>query len=254
MKLSRVIFFIALFGAAFWLYRINYWQVMGHQNIKLSGKSGREISADLYAVNSPKGWLLMAHSMPETKESWNIFASDMQKFGYESLAFDLSGYGESDGGPDGYIKFSKEDHQAGIYDLETAWDYLKSRGASSKKTAVIGGSIGANLSLLFLTEHPEISGGVLLSAGDYQGINSAELVKKLNADQKLLLAASKLDERSAGNNSEQNAEYYNLASQVKNRHLILFEGKGHATELFNLKEEYNLEEAIIKFLEIGKIN
>ncbi len=254
MKLSRILFFIALLAAVFWLYGINYWQIMDHQNIKLSGKDGKKIAADLYPANNPKGWVLFAHSMPETKESWKDLANRLKDLGYESLAIDLCGHGESDGGPNSYQKFSDAEHQAGIKDLEAAWGFLKSRGALPEKTVVVGASIGANLSLQFLTENPDFNGGILLSPGNYKGIDSAILVKRLNENQKILFVASRKDERSAGNNAEDNQNYYNLAAQVKNRHLIVFDGAGHGESLLKLEEEYDLTGAIIKFLEIGKTN
>ena len=250
----------AIFSAAAVIgivYFINYYQIYSFMSVKkvsFIAPDNKKISANLFLADNPKGWLLLTHIMPETKESWNKFASDLQKSGYESLAIDLRGHGGSEGGPGGYAEFSKEEHQAAINDLEAGWQYLKSRGALPEKSTAIGGSIGANLSLLFLTRHPDVGGGVLLSAGNYQGIDSAELVKRLAANQKLLLVASKLDERTAGNNAEQNREYYNLSSQVLNRHLIIFDGAGHGTSLFELKEEYDLERAVIKFLESGRIN
>lgn len=213
-----------------------------------------KIAYDLYEVKNPKGRLILAHMMPATKESWRDFAGELQKLGYESLAIDLRGHGESEGGPDGYKNFSDREHQVSINDLEAAWEFLKSRGVTPDKTVLIGASIGANLSLQFLTEHPKISGGAFLSPGDYKGIDSKVLVKKLSPNQKIIFAASRKDDRSAGNNAVQNQEYYNLASQVKNRHLILFDGAGHGTELLDLIKEFDLSQAIIKFLDYGSIN
>lgn len=110
----------------------------------------KKIAANLYKVENPKGWLILIHMMPAAKESWKKFAEEMRESGYESLAIDLRGHGESEGGPDGYQKFSDEEHQNGIYDLEAAWEFLKSAGAKPEKTALIGASIGANLALEFI--------------------------------------------------------------------------------------------------------
>ena len=213
----------------------------------------KKIAYDLYEVANPKGWLILTHMMPATKESWQDFASELQKLGYESVAIDLRGHGESDGGPNGYQKFSDAEHQASIKDLEAAWEFLKSRGATPDKTVLIGASIGANLSLQFLAENPEVSGGVLLSPGNYKGIDSATLVKKLNEDQNLVFVASKKDERVSRNNADQNKQYY-LSASIKNKYLIIYEGAGHGTELFDLKNEFDLTAAILKFLENGSIN
>lgn len=225
------------------------------EKLDLKTSDGVKIAANLRkASGKENGWLILVHMLPTDKESWDNFAKDLQGFGYASLALDLRGHGESEGGPTGYLKFSDEEHQAGINDLEAAWDYLKSNGADPAKTYLIGASIGANLSLQLLINHPELAGGVLLSPGNYRGIDSARLVKKLSAGQKILFAASRKDERAGGNNAQQNQQYYNSAAQVKIRHLVLFDGAGHGTDLFNLKEEFDLMDAIKKFLTNGNIN
>jgi len=270
MKFGRVFFSIFLLAVIFWLYKINRWQIglpfMSNRSIDLIASDGKKIAADFYNADNPKGWLIFVHSMPETKESWKDLAEELRSLGYAGVAIDLRGHGDSttqtnaDGTRTdaeiklGYQNFSDEEHQAGIGDIEAAWEFLKSSGAVPEKTNLIGASIGANLSLKFLTEHSDIGGAALLSAGNYKGMDSELLVSKLGPDQKILLVASKLDERSAGNNASDNQRYYDLASQVKNRHLILFDGAGHGTDLLKLEEEYNLKESIIKFLENGGIN
>ena len=224
------------------------------EKIVFKTTDNKSIHANLFRAENPKGWLLFIHMMPADRESWNEFAEEAQNVGYESLAIDLRGHGESDSGPNGYLNFSDAEHRASIADLEAGWEFLQSRGAVADKTTVIGASIGANLSLQFLTQHPEISGGVLLSPGNYKGIDSALLVKKLAGNQKIIFAASRKDDMVTGNNAEQNQQYYNLATQVKNRHLILFDGVGHGTGLFKLKTEYDLSKATINFLNNGFIN
>lgn len=224
------------------------------EKVNFLSSDNKKIVANLFQVKNPKGWLLLSHMMPAVKESWNEFAQELQNLGYESLAIDLRGHGESEGGPDGFAKFTDAEHQASIQDLEAGWKFLQSRGAVLEKTVMIGASIGANLSLQFATLHLDVSGVILLSPGNYKGIDSGVLARKLSSAQKLLLVASVKDERAGGNNADTNKEYYNAASQVENRHLIIFDGAGHGTDLFGLKEEFDLIEAIKKFLESGFIN
>lgn len=220
------------------------------EKINLLTSDSKKISANLYKVQSPKGWLILIHMMPAAKESWDEFAGKMQEFGYESLAIDLRGHGESEGGPDGYQKFSDEERQASIQDLESAWEFLKSMGAMPDKTAVIGASVGANLALQFLAENQDIKKAVLLSAGlNYQGIKTEPMAKKLNKDQSLILVTSKND----GDNTEEAKKLYNLANSL-NKHLIIFEKGGHGTNMFSAKEEFDLIGAILKFLNYGSIN
>ena len=250
-----IIAVIAAVAAVYFISLNSVLPMIGNtKDINLIASDNVKIAANLFEVSRPKGWLILIHMLPATKESWDEFAGEMRSLGYESLAIDLRGHGKSNGGPDGYQKFSDAQHQAGIKDVEAAWEFLKTRGAVPEKTTVIGASIGANLGLQFLTLHRDIGGGVFLSPGDYKGIDSSVLVKKLDANQKLILVASRKDDRTTGNNAEQNQIYYNSAAQVRTRHLIIFDGAGHGTELFGLKEEFNLTEAIKKFLTNGTIN
>ena len=120
------------------------------EKVNILTTDGRKIAGNFYSVPNPRGWLLLAHMMPATKESWDNFAKSMQESGYASLAIDLRGHGKSSGGPDGYKSFTDAMHQASIYDLDAGWDFLKLRGAVPEKTALIGASIGANLALQFI--------------------------------------------------------------------------------------------------------
>lgn len=229
--------------------------IIKETNQKFMGKhlktlDGVRIAYNLYQVESSNGWLILVHMMPATKESWRDFANELQKHGYESLAIDLRGHGESEGGPEGYKNFGDAEHQASIKDLEAAWKFLESRGATPEKTILVGASIGGNLSLQFLAGHPDFKKGVLLSPGlNYRGLETLPLVKKLKLNQSLVFAVSKDD----GDNVSQNKALYNSATS-KNKHLIIFDAGGHGTNMFKAKEEYDLTGAILKFLDYGSIN
>lgn len=220
------------------------------EKINLTASDGLSISANFYPSTEGRGWLLLTHMMPATKESWNTFAKEMQNKGYSSIAIDLRGHGESAGGPDGYRNFSDAEHQAGILDLESAWDFLKSRGASSEKTTVIGASIGANLSLQFLEKNQEIAKGVLLSAGlNYHGVKTEDATRKMNINQSILLVTSRDDD----GNAAENELLYKTLPEKMNKQLIILENAGHGTNMFS-SDELNLTGVIKKFLEHGSIN
>jgi len=127
---------------------------------------------------------------------------------------------------------------------------MQKRGATPNKTAVIGASIGANLSLQFIAEHPEIKKVAALSPGlNYRGVNAKSAVQQFNIDQSVVFVTSNDD----GANTAQNQELY-TATSVKNKHLIIFEAGGHGTNMFSAKIEYDLAAALLKFLEHGTIN
>lgn len=214
-------------------------------------KDGVKIVADLYSVSNPIGWLVLSHMMPATKESYSDLAQRLQNLGYESLAIDLRGHGESDGGPNGFTQFSDSEHQKSIFDLEASVDYLiKNRGAVAEKISFIGASIGANLSLQYISEHPEYKTAILLSAGlNYKGIKTEPMVKKLKVGQKILFVGAKDDERSGGNNVEMNQKLYDLTPAGIEKKIQIYDSGGHGTDI--LKNQPELMNLIIQFLQLN---
>ncbi len=212
--------------------------------IFLTTEDGVKIAADLYEVDSPRLWAVLVHMMPATKESYQELARKFQGLGYESIAIDLRGHGESDGGPDGYRDFSDQQHQKSALDLEAAADYLaKNRKATSDKIFFVGASIGANLSLRCVSEHPEFPTAVLLSAGsNYHGIKTEPLVENLKTGQKVFFVSGKDD----GNNAEENRTLYDLMPAGTQKKIQVYENGGHGTDI--LKNRPDLTELIIGFI------
>ncbi len=221
------------------------------EKIILTTDDNKQIAAVFYSASNPTRWLILTHMMPATKESWDGFAKEMQNEGYASIAIDLRGHGASEGGPSGYKKFNNAEHQAGIKDLEAAWKFLRTRGAEPGITAVIGASIGANLSLQFLAEHPTVTKAVLLSAGlDYRGIAAKPLAKKIGLRQLILLTTSKDDD----DNAADNKAIFDILPATSNKHLIVFDNGGHGNMMLSAVDEMDLTDVIKKFLENGSVN
>lgn len=202
-----------------------------------------KIAYDWYPAETPRGYLILIHMMPAAKDSWREFAGFLQKTGYASIAIDLRGHGQSDGGPNGYQKFSDNDHQKSILDVQAAVDFLKQQGAAPEKIAIAGASIGANLSLQYIAEHPEFKTAILLSPGlNYRGIQTEPLIQKLKSDQKAMFVSSRDD----GNNAEMNEKLASLIPAGVKKDLIIYETGGHGTTL--LRTQPDLKEKIIESL------
>ncbi len=199
------------------------------EKISLTTKDNIKITANIFKADNPKGWLVLVHIMPQTKESWSNLAKSLQSIGYESIAIDLRGHGESDGGPDGYLNFSDADHQKSISDLEAAVDYLlENRNATSDKISFIGASIGANLSLRYISEHSEFKKAILLSAGlNYRGIKTEPLVKNLKTGQGVFLISSRDD----ASNAEENQKLYDSVPSEAQKKIQIYESGGHGTDI-----------------------
>jgi alpha-beta hydrolase superfamily lysophospholipase len=220
--------------------------------IFLTTKDNIKIAADLcpaegpdgLASSLPKGWLVLTHMMPATKESWRDFAMELQNFGYESIAIDLRGHGESEGGPNRFIGFSDAEHQKSILDLEAAVEYLTtSRKATRDKVVFVGASIGANLSLQYIAENPGFRTAILLSPGlNYRGIETEPLVKKLKAEQKALFVSAKDD----GDNAEENQKLFDLVPAGVQKKIQIYETGGHGTDI--LASQLGLKNLIVEFI------
>lgn len=189
--------------------------------------------------------VLCLHMMPATKESWSEFQEKLFDKGYSSLAIDLRGHGESINGLGArldYKEFSNSEHAAKIKDVAAAVSWMLKNGAETEKIVLIGASIGANLAIQFLAEHPDIPGAAALSPGlDYKGIVTMPLAKALARKQSLFLSASDDDPESY--NAVQKLNEISLAKTK----LRLFHNSGHGTNMF--KTEPHLMDELIDWLE-----
>lgn len=215
--------------------------------IYITVSDNAKIAANLYPTQNPSGWIVFNHMMPATKESWDSLAKTFQSLGYEGIAIDLRGHGESEGGPSGYEQFGNADHQKSILDVESAVEYLTlNRGATPDRISLIGASIGANLSLEYLVEHPEFKTVVLLSGGlNYFGIQAQELVGQLKAGQKALFVSARDDER-VSNNAEQTQKLYDLTPANIQKQIKIYDAGGHGTSI--LEKQPELNQLVINFV------
>lgn len=204
------------------------------EEIILTTKDGVRIYADYYKGQRPDSLgVVLLHMMPATKESWKNFALKLQKAGFQALAIDFRGHGESTG-KDGetldYKKFNNSQHQQKIHDAEEAARFLISKNNPAPKMMFFAGaSIGANIALQYMSEHTIIKGGVLLSPGlDYRGVQTEQFIKKIANDQSLFLAAGgEGDEYS----TETIKKLYDMATCKKQMKIV--KNGGHGTDLFS---------------------
>lgn len=226
-------------------------QTIPMQQINLTTSDNKVISADYFAVNEPKGWVIFSHMMPASKESWTGLAEILQGLGYAGLAIDLRGHGQSTGGPNGYQNFSDLEHQKSILDIDAAVKYLEtSEKATSDKIIFIGASIGANLSLQYIAEHPEFSSAILLSPGvNYRGIEALPLAKNLKAGQRVLLIGAKDDEINLGKLASQITEIAQAIPAGVDKEIKIYDTGGHGTDI--LSNQPGLAQIIINYLNSG---
>jgi len=140
---------------------------------------------------------ILLHMMPATKESWEHIAQELLDFGYASLAFDQRGHGKSTmGGTLDYKNFGEPEQQAKRLDLEAALEWAYTQGFNDARIVLIGASIGANLSIRALAEHPNLPLAIALSPGlNYRGVTTDDAIVKIRPSQKVVLVASDDDDR-----------------------------------------------------------
>lgn len=217
------------------------------QKITFTTSDGVQIVGNFYqpAGNIIARIVLFLPMMPATKESWDTLAKELQKKEVVSLAIDLRGHGESIRQDDkrlDYTKFSDEEHKASRLDVEAALEWLeKKMRLGLEQMSVVGASIGANLALQALGEHPRLGKAIALSPGlNYRGIGPKQMVESLEEYQAVFYVTSKDD----GSNVKETEELYNATKGQKQSKI--YDNAGHGTTMLERTED--LLPSIIEFI------
>lgn len=201
------------------------------EKVSFQTSDGVTIVGNWYGVENPKRFALLLHMMPATKESWALLAEALKAAGVASLAIDFRGHGESTQSTRGtldYKKFSDAEQQAKMRDVEAAVAWLKEKGAREETTALVGASIGANLAMVYGSEHHKIPVIVALSPGlDYHGVSAERAGARIAPEQKVLLAAAEGDTYSFGTINTLASRMVAVAPEV-----LRYRGSAHGTDLF----------------------
>ena len=173
---------------------------------------------------SPHPTVLLLHMLGSNREVWVEFAATLNENGYNTLAVDMRGHGETGG---------DREWSLAADDLILVWQYLAERpDVDETRIAIIGGSIGANMALLTGANLPQINTVALLSPGlDYRGVETAPAMAAYG-DRPVLIIASTEDTYSANSSRD-------LATQALNENsfLHLYSGAGHGTNMFGRAED-----------------
>ena len=237
------------------------------ESIALTTSDNVRITGHWYPVAEPKGWTLLLHMMPASKESYTALAEELQRRGIASLAIDFRGHGESQGGQAGYMRFSDAEQQAKIQDVRAAvlWidDHAEQSATLPKeygahppanyirpRLVVVGASIGANLALQLFEEEPGLAGVVLLSPGlDYRGVKTDVIARTIRDHESrdrtqqgrlspLFLAAGGVDDRYSTETVHALAEILKGRVNIKS-----FDNAGHGTTMFEREPTFLTEVA-----------
>lgn len=239
-----LMFILAISGAA-------SGEEMG-QPVQLDTAGPITLQAVYYPARDPKASVLLLHMLGRDKSDWKEFALALQANGYESLAVDLRGHGESAKQKDqifSWKKFEPADFMMMPEDVNTAYQWLKQKNGS-KPVFIVGASLGANLAIICASKNPEVAGAALLSPGlDYRGIQIARYTSQYTG-RPLFMASARDDEYSW-------VSVHYLMDLAKTDDKILKDyppGAGHGTQIFKYKpaekNEMSLQDLLLEW--IGK--
>jgi dienelactone hydrolase len=206
------------------------------EDISFNTSDGIKIAATFYKASNPNGSaVILLHMRARSRADWENFAPKLNDSGFDALAIDFRGHGESGGV--NVSNFSDSDYQNLILDIKAADSYLKNKDANTK-IAIVGASIGANTALNYAVQNPNVKAVVLLSPGlNYMGVKTDETSKQITIP--VFLATSSDDQQSyAGLSTWQ--------KNIKNLELVTYTNAGHGTNMFGSHPE--LSDKIINWL------
>jgi pimeloyl-ACP methyl ester carboxylesterase len=141
--------------------------------------------------NSPSSiakTVICFHMMPATKESYIPLMQELEKVSWLAAAIDFRGHGEStENRTLDWHNFDEDEHQKYLIDAEALYEEMLKMG---KIDALVGASIGANISLVMQAKY-KIASSVLLSPGlEYHGIETIPSAKHLDYNQSCYIVAA----------------------------------------------------------------
>lgn len=134
----------------------------------------------LPARTDPAPAVVMVHMLGSDRSAYDELQLLFADEGIGSLAIDLRGHGQSEGGPEGHQHFKDLEWQAALADVQNALSSLAELPeTNAERLGLIGASIGANYALMAAAERPGTP-VVALSAGkNYKGVDPTGEMPKL---------------------------------------------------------------------------
>ena len=140
------------------------------QNVSINSPDGVVLVGTYYEgekANTPA--ILLLHQWQSDRHSWDDFAKEMQRDGFNVLSIDGRGFGESVKKTDGTAVAagrSDDDVKAMLGDVGAAFDFLsKQKNVDPKRVGIIGASYGSSLAIIYAADHPNVAAVALMSPG-----------------------------------------------------------------------------------------
>jgi dienelactone hydrolase len=222
-------------------------KIGGPQTVTIDSPDGVKLVGSLYEAGKPMSpTLLLLHQWQSDRHSYDDFAQKMQGAGFNVLAIDGRGFGESMKKADGTAVAAGRtdaDVKAMLGDVGAAFDFLaKNKNVDPKRIALVGASYGSSLALIYAADKPEVAAVALLSPGlNYFGSMQTAPAMKKYGKRPVYMTAAEDDKDSAEALKALGAAVAD-ADHVKKMYSA---GAGHGTALF--KSKPGLADELLEF-------
>lgn len=203
--------------------------------VQFNTEDGWVLKGTYYRGNQSMPVVILVPGVGEGRQAFEPLVVDLRAAGYNVLAYDPRGCGEStrrNGVLRVWQDMSDAEFQAGTADVAAARNYALATFPSAPKVAVAGASLGANQALASAACEtvPELKALVLLAPGSsYKGLESAPAVQALNNQTTrpaVFFTAAQDDSTGAASAAQSLNQNY---AGVKN--LRILSGPRHGTQL-----------------------
>lgn len=189
--------------------------------VEIAAADGLTLVGDYYdaATDTPAPAILLMHMNNGKRDDWLPLIPSLLEIGYNVLAVDLRGFGDSKG---------DRDWEAATSDVQTWLDWLREQPNVRPEAVSTGGaSIGSNLAIVGCANDEQCVTAIALSPGEnYFGVEPQEfLTNGLRGRSALLVAAQGDRESSVG----VKAMIANTNGEIG---VQLYTGSLHGTSLF----------------------
>ena len=210
------------------------------RTVTFSGADGLELIGTFYPAGGtqPAPTVILLHMLNSNRTVWAEFSAELNANGYNALALDMRGHGETGGAKDWTL--ARADHLMVMNEL------MSYPEIDARRVAVIGGSIGSNMALILGKDMPtNVMTVALLSPGlDYRGVTTEDAIGAYG-NRPILIVASSEDAYSADSSRQ-------LADLAFNGELIMYDGAGHGTNMFAGEPE--LAQTLLDWLNVHTSN
>jgi dienelactone hydrolase len=220
--------------------------------VTIDSPDGLRVVGSFYESSKPGSpAVLLLHQWQSDRHSYDDFAKRLQTKGFNVLAIDGRGFGESVKTTDGRtVEPERTDDavKAMLGDVGAAFEFLsKQKNVDPNQIGVVGASYGSSLAIIYAADDPRVKAVALLSPGlNYFGNMQTRPAVEKYGNRDLFIVASKGDTESA-----QAVEGLTIGN-VRHGFMVLPVGTYHGTDLFKYRDKTNgppvVEDAVESFL------